>query len=364
MNDFYHGGNLREAQDKYGIYGKKIIDFSASINPLGLPPGIKKLIIKNIDSILNYPDSDNKLLASVLSENHNVGMENILIGNGSNELIYILMNSFLSKKVLIPVPSYGEYERASLAAGHNCLFSNLLNSSKEEFNLKNILNDLDETIGLVFICNPHNPIGNLWSKEDLEYLINKCRKTNTTILIDEAFMPFILEEERYSVVDLIKFNSNLVILRSMTKIYAIPGLRLGYLLGNKALISRMRSKQSNWQVNSIAQNVGPHLLRNDKYLVKSRFIVSKLKDLLYSQLNEFDWIEPYYPSANFIFCKLKNSLTNSKELHDYLIMKHNILIRDCSNFRGLNQSFIRVAVKNSEENLKLIKCLKIFTKGL
>ena len=364
MNDFYHGGNLREAQDKYGIYGKKIIDFSASINPLGLPTGVKRLIIKNINSILNYPDSYNRLLVSVLSEKHKISKENILIGNGSNELIYLLINSLLPKKVLIPSPSFSEYKKASLAAGSDCLFSDLLDGGKNEFSLKNILNYLDKSIGLIFISNPHNPIGNLWSKEELKYLIERCQRTNTIILIDEAFMPFVTDEKKYSVVDLIKSNDNLFVLRSMTKIYAIPGLRLGYLLGHRGIISRMISKQPNWQINSIAQSIGPLLLRDDKYLAKSKFIVSKLKDIFYFQLKEFKWIEPFYPSVNYIFCRLKNSLISSKELRDYLIRNHNILIRDCSNFRGLDQNFIRVAVKNSRENLKLIKCLKNFTKEL
>jgi len=364
MNDFYHGGNLREAQDKYGICKKKIIDFSASINPSGMPSGIRRLISRNICNIVNYPDPYNKSLVEALSEKHNISMDDILIGNGSNELIYLIINSLSPKKVLIPVPSYGEYERASLAADSCCVFSNLLNDDKFYSDLQNIINDLDESIGLIFICNPHNPTGSLWNKRELENLINECRKTDTIVLVDEAFMAFVQDEEEYSAVNLLGSNSNLIVLRSMTKIFAIPGLRLGYLLGNKALVSRMRSKQPNWQVNSLVQNIGPHLLGDNRYLLKSKDIVSKLKDHFYQELNKFDWINPQYPSVNFIFCKLKGSVTDSKKLSEHLIKKHKILIRDCSNFRGLDKSFIRIAVKSSKENLNLIRCLKEFEKGL
>ncbi|MCD4669953.1 MAG: threonine-phosphate decarboxylase CobD [Actinomycetia bacterium] len=364
MNKFSHGGNLRDAQDKYGIRRRGIIDFSANINPSGLPPGIKGLIYRSINNIINYPDQDNKLLAGALSDKHRIDTDNIIIGNGSNELIYLLLNSLSPKKVIIPAPSYSEYERAALAAGASCIFPNILNGGKIDFDLKDISKDLDGTSGLIFICNPHNPTGKLWSREELEYLINKCRKTSTIILVDEAFTAFIPDEGKYSVVELLRSYSNLVVLKSMTKIYAIPGLRLGYLMSNKALISKMRSRQPNWQVNSLVQDIGPYLLRDNGYLSKSKVLVSRLKDQFYNGLKKFEWIDPYYPSVNFILCRLKEHATDSKRLGEYLIKNHSILIRDCSNFRGLDTSYIRLAVKSRKENLKLIKCLKEFDRGL
>ncbi|HAJ94694.1 MAG TPA: threonine-phosphate decarboxylase, partial [Actinobacteria bacterium] len=229
MDDFSHGGNLKSAQDKYGIRRKRIIDFSANINPLGLPPGIKKLISRNINNIINYPDQDNTLLIRALSDKHRIDTDKIIIGNGSNELIYLLLNSLSPKKVIIPAPSYSEYERAALAAGASCIFPGILTDGKIDFDLK----DLNGTFGLIFICNPHNPTGKLWRREELECLINKCRKADIIILVDEAFTAFVPDEEKYSVIDLLRSYSNLAVLRSMTKIYAVPGLRLGYLLGSK-----------------------------------------------------------------------------------------------------------------------------------
>ena len=364
MNDFLHGGNLREAQDKYGISRKKIVDFSASINPLGLPFGFKRLIYNKVENIKNYPDSENKQLTGILADKLKLHPDNIIIGNGSNELIYLLLNYFFPKKVIIPVPSYSEYERASLAAGASCAFVKILGGNRTDFDLKNILSSYDKDSGLLFICNPQNPTGKLWEKEELGYLIKECQQFGILILVDEAFISFIPDEEKYSVVDLLKSYNNLIVLRSMTKIYAIPGLRLGYLLGSKEIIIKLKSKQPNWQVNSLAQDIGPYMLRNSKYLLKSKNLIPKLKDHFYQELNEFDWINPQYPSVNFIFCKLKGSITNSKKLGEYLIKKHKILIRDCSNFRGLDKSYIRLAVKSRKENLELIRCLKEFEKGL
>lgn len=364
VNNFLHGGNLKSAQDRYGIHRKRIIDFSANINPSGLPYGIKRLICRNINNIINYPDQDSKLLVSALSDKHNIDTDNIIIGNGSNELIYLLLNSFSPGKVIIPVPSYSEYERASLAAGASCTFPNILTGGRIDFELKSISKDINRSYGLIFICNPHNPTGKSWSRGKLEYLINECRKTGTIVLVDEAFAAFIPEEEKYSVIGLLRSYSNLVVLKSMTKIYAIPGLRLGYLLGSKVLISRMRSKQPNWQVNSLAQEIGPYLLRNNRYLSKSKLLISILKDRLYYELKKFDWIDPYYPSVNFILCRLKGPSIDSGLLGDYLVKNHNILIRDCSNFRGLDNSYIRLAVKSRKDNLKLIRCLKEFDRRL
>ena len=364
MNKFSHGGNLRDAQNKYGIRRKKIIDFSANINPSGLPPGIKRLIFRKINNIINYPDQDNRLLTGALSDKYSINTDNIIIGNGSNELIYLLLNSLSPQKVIIPAPSYSEYERASLAVGASCIFLNILTGGKIDFDLKNISKDLDGTFKLIFICNPHNPTGKLWSREELEYIIKECQKTNTIVLVDEAFMAFIPDEEKYSAVELLRSYSNLAVLKSMTKIYAIPGLRLGYLLGSKVLISKMRSKQPNWQINSLAQDISPHLLRDNGYLSKSKVLVSRLKDQFYHELKEFEWIDPYYPSVNFILCRLKDTAIDSNRLGEYLVKNHSILIRDCSNFRGLDSSYIRLAVKSRKENLKLIKCLKEFDRGL
>ena len=364
MNKFLHGGDLKSAQDKYGVRRKRFIDFSANINPLGLPSGTKRLIFRRIDNIINYPDQDNKLLVRTLSDKHRIDINNIIIGNGSNELIYLLLNTLSPKKVMIPSPSYSEYERASLAAGASCIFPNILNGGKIKFDLENISKDLNGPLGLIFICNPHNPTGKLWRREELEYLINECQKTDTIILADEAFTSFVPDEEKYSAIELLRSYSNFAVLKSMTKIYAIPGLRLGYLLGSKALISKMRAIQPNWQVNSLAQDIGPYLLRDNKYLSKSKVLVSRLKDQLYNELKEFDWIDPYYPSVNFILCRLKDPITDSKRLGKYLAKNHSMLIRDCSNFRGLDSSYIRLAVKSKKENFKLIKCLKEFDRGL
>ncbi len=364
MNDFSHGGNLIYARKKYKMGGNRIIDFSANINPLGLPTGIKRLLCRNISNIVNYPDPASTLLVEAISDKHKIKKENIITGNGSNELIYLLLGALSPEKVTIPIPSYSEYERASLAVGAGCRFLDIIEDGKIVFDLKNIIKRINGSSEVFFLCNPHNPTGKLWSKEELEYLINKCQKTDSIILVDEAFMSFVPDEEKYSVVNLVCSYNNLVVLKSMTKIYAIPGLRLGYLLGSSQLISDMRIKQSNWQVNSLAQDIGPYLLRDNRYLSKSKALVSRLKDQFYRELKKFDWIDPYYPSVNFILCKLKSSVTDSKRLGDYLVKNHSMLIRDCSNFRGLDHSYIRLAVKSRKENLKLIECLKKFDRGL
>ena len=364
MNDFSHGGNLIYARKKYKMGGDRIIDFSANINPLGLPTGIKRLLCRNISNIVNYPDPASTLLVEAISDKHKIKKENIITGNGSNELIYLLLRSLSPEKVTIPIPSYSEYERASLAAGAGCRFLDIIENGKIVFNLKNIVKRINGSSEVFFLCNPHNPTGNLFNREDILYLLDECRDSGIIIVVDEAFMPFTLNEEDNSVADLAGSHKNIIVLRSMTKIYAIPGLRLGYLLGNKILISKMRSKQPNWQVNSLAQDIGPYLLRDNRYLSKSKVLVSKLKDQFYRELKKFDWIDPYYPLVNFILCKLKGSATDSKELGDYLVKNHSILIRDCSNFRGLDHSYIRLAVKSRKENLKLIKCLKKFDRGL
>ncbi len=350
MKNWLHGGNLREAAEKSGISPEDILDFSANINPLGLPIGLKKLIRENLSEILRYPDPECKLLKKEISQYLNVDDKRIIIENGSTPLIYLFVQKFSPKQALIITPTFSEYERALRIYKSKIRFFQLKEKNNFEFKLKELVKFMDGTDAL-FLCNPNNPTGAIIPREKLLEIVRLTGKKNVFLFLDEAFIDY--QEE-----SLKKFvGRNLFILRSFTKFFAIPGLRLGYGLGNKELIQKLNKIRAPWSVNGLAQIAATFLLRDKQFIEESRKFMEKERIFFFNELAKFTKLKPFPPKANFILIKLlKNSLSAS-----YLqkkLLKKGILIRNCTNIRGLNNSFIRVAVKTREENQKLLEALR------
>ncbi len=211
---------------------------------------------------------------------------------------------------------------------------------------------------MIFLCNPNNPTGVVISKEEILELLDYCKMTKTIVAIDEAFIDFVQNGEDLSLVQETGSNKNLLVLRSLTKFYAIPGLRLGYLAGHKNLIKKLHLFQNPWNVNTFAQIVIKEILEDKYYFKKTQEFILNEKVYLFNNISKIDGIKTYYPNANFLLCKLENTkIKNVGEL-DERLKEEGILIRGCENFRGLNDKYFRVAVKKRSENNKLINALK------
>ena len=351
-----HGGNLKEAQERYLLKKEEIIDFSANINPLGFPSSVGKIISSHLDDIARYPDPGCKDLKKALASCLNISADNLLIGNGSMELIFSLTFALKPKRALIPIPAFSEYERAVHLAGGRCLFVKTREENDFAVNVTEIVKRLDSA-DLLFICNPNNPTGFLWDKEAMRFLADKCEKKGVFLVIDEAFMDFVKEKNASSMAAARPFKLHVLVLRSLTKFFALAGLRIGYLAGNKKLLSRISSYQPPWSVNVLAQMTACEIIKDSVFIKKSRDYVLKESIFLFKKLQKLKFLKPYPASANFIFCRVENKKINSRRLCDYCGAK-GILIRDCSNFRGLDDRFIRVAVRKREENLRLLSCLE------
>ncbi|OQY39436.1 threonine-phosphate decarboxylase [Candidatus Atribacteria bacterium 4572_76] len=357
-----HGGNLERAMEKYGISSEKIIDFSANINPLGFSSKIREAIIKNLDQLSHYPDPECKKAKKEISGYFKIDYENILLGNGSTELIYLIVQTIKPKKALIPVPTFCEYERALNNNNVSINFYKL--KEKQEF-----LVSIDEItprlagIDLVFLCNPNNPTGTFLPKKEILNLVKEVQKRKIFLVLDEAFIDLYEED---SLIKEVKNYNYLIILRSLTKFYGLPGLRIGFAASSPKLIKKLDPKlikkletqKIPWSVNSLAQIAVREVLRDEKYISKSRSFLLKEKKFLYRELSNIKGLKAYKPSANFIFIKLLKNIS-SEILQNHLGRK-GILIRNCSNFRGLEKGkFIRVAVRTRKENIKLLKELKL-----
>ncbi|MGM0436899.1 MAG: threonine-phosphate decarboxylase CobD [Bacillota bacterium] len=354
-DDFEHGGNLKEIKDSFSLSKQEIIDFSANINFLGIPESVKKALQKEINNLIHYPQPRAEDFKKELSKNLNIKKERIIAGNGAAELIYLLLDYLKIDKILLPVPSFSEYEKAAYKIDADLEFFYL--REKDDFSLdvsklKNYLKRND----LIILNNPHNPSGQLYNKDKLVKILNIAQKEDVFVVVDEAFIDFRENESKYSLIKEIDHFDNLFILRSLTKFFAIPGLRLGYGLGSSELIAELEKRRDPWTVNSLAQTAGNKAINDKDYIKKSKIKNKEQRKFLYKKLNDISDLRVYKPSVNFILLKIEKNLTAEK-LRDKMASQ-GIVIRDCSNFRGLNNSYFRIAVKSREENLRLLRVLK------
>ena len=342
-----HGGNIYEIQR---IYKKKIIDFSANINPLGIPAEVKKIIYKDFQKILHYPDPCSEDLTQAIAHYWNIEKENILVGNGSIELIYLIMHTFSPRTVSIPVPSFSEYERAAKWGNTETKIRFVPLKEEEGFRLH--LSRLPKT-DILFVCNPNNPTGNLIAGRD--NLI--AQAPNKSVVIDEAFMDFLSDEKKHTFIREAIKNRKIIVLRSFTKFFALPGLRLGYVAAHRQIIDKLKRHQFPWSVNALAQIAGEAILADKEYIRTTRRFIEKERDFLFGQLSKTKQLQPYSSAANFLLVKIHaQNITSSFLLKE--LIKKGILIRDCANFKGLGNKFIRVAVRLHKDNLKLLRALK------
>ena len=346
-----HGGNIYELKRN----GKEVTDFSANINPLGMPEGIKDAVQKAIDDSFRYPDIKSGELLRALSSYEQLPSENIVIGNGAADLIYALCFYKKFHRALIMSPTFSEYEKALKASDSEIVKMPL--TQENDFKLTDEHIELiDKSIDAVFICQPNNPTGILTEREMLLKLFNKCRENDVFIVIDECFLEFIEDADSYSLKALLN-EGGIFILKSFTKLYAMAGIRLGYAMcGDIEIIKGVNSCRQPWSVSNLAESAGVAALKETRFVEKSLDYIRKEKSFILENFRKLD-LEVYGSSANYIFF-----YSDEFELYEKLLHK-GILIRSCKSYETIPEGFYRVAVRSHEENIKLIESLKEVLRG-
>mgnify|MGYP001183551923 CR=1 FL=1 len=329
----------------------KILDFSSNINPIGISSFVRKTIKNQLDAIQIYPDSESTQLRKNLQQYTKIHFSQIVVGNGATEIIYNFCQAFLSKKtsVLIPIPTFGEYEAAAKLASAKVSFFKTMDLTKD---VDNFISKFPIN-GCIFICNPNNPTGSLIQKKTLQKIIISAHKKNTLVFVDECFIELVPDHDE-SIIKFISKYNNLFVLRSLTKSFALAGLRIGYGLGSKQMISILTKIKIPWNVSGLAQQAASTAIMNPFYLDKVKKIIKKESNYLVDSISKLKSLQCSATKTNFILIKTK---MKSKTLQKKLLKKK-ILIRDCSTFRGLNDNYIRIAVKTRKENRKLIKAFE------
>jgi cobyric acid synthase CobQ/L-threonine-O-3-phosphate decarboxylase len=350
MITYGHGGNVKQLAEIVGLAEKDILDFSANINPLGLPEWFRSLISSRINSLVNYPDPSCSILVQTLASNCGVSEEEVLVGNGSTELLYLFPRALHKKRAVIPVPSYLDYVRVCELAG--LTVEKVLLGEENGFRLD--LFELDHRLHgdeLVFIGQPNNPTGLLVGPEALRALA--CNHPSTVFIVDEAFTDFV------DGVDSLIHNRppNVIVLYSLTKFYAIPGLRLGCAVADSDISREVRRIMPPWTVNTLAQAVGEAALQDKAYATETRAVVKTLREQLSLELTSIPHLTVYPGTANFLLVRLDHKTVDAPALARKTLLD-GIAIRDCSNFDGLDERFFRVAVRTAEENERLCHSIR------
>ncbi|WP_449619622.1 threonine-phosphate decarboxylase CobD [Robertmurraya sp. Marseille-Q9965] len=349
MNWPSHGANPHYIYEAMNIpMPEKIIDLSANINPLGPPKILKEKWPSFFQSIVEYPDPAANRLREAIAEKEGLAKEMIMIGNGGAELISLLGRMFAGKKVLIIQPTFSEYEKACQINGCEVMHHSL------DDNWQLTIEHLPiEDIEAIFLCNPNNPTGVCLPYEQLLALSQVCRDRDIFLVIDEAFYDFL--EDYRSLIPIVQDFANVILLRSMTKMFAIPGLRLGYLLADVKLIQTLANIQSHWSVNTVAMLAGELCLQEETFIQETQEYIKKEREKLFAFFKSERFIVS--PSETDFYLLKDPNLKDQFPLFEFLL-RRGIVPRHTMNFPGIEGQWLRFAIKSTNENNQLLEALK------
>ena len=347
MKKHVHGGDVYRYAD--------CVDFSANCNPLGTPKSVKQAITESLSHLAEYPRVGCEPLKEAIAAYEGIPASDVICGNGAAELIFSLCRAKKPGKAMVLAPTFAEYEQALESV--DCRVEHFFLKEEEGFAAgSKLLEALDESLDMLFLCNPNNPTGLLMKRDFLMEILKRCREKGIFLVVDECFLDFIKEPEAYTLKPVLEKSDGLFLLKAFTKRYAMAGVRLGYgLCHDQELLSRMEMMTQPWNVSTMAQEAGIAALTEREYVESGRQLVFTEAAWLKEEMKNLGLM--VFPSqANYIFFKGPGSLFAD-------CVKKGILIRDCSNYPGLCKGYYRIAVKTHEDNVKLIGALQEIMEG-
>ncbi len=352
ISDYVSGLNIDDVKNKYGL--KKVVKLASNENPFSIPFRILKKIKNILPDIKLYPDMEYKQLKNKLSGVVNLNTDEIIIGNGSDEIFDLIFKAFINKtsKVIIPAPSFSIYNILTAVYSAKPVFFKLEEKNRFAYNIDKLLKKINSTIDAVILCNPNNPTGTYIDENDLLKIVSKI-SNNTLLVVDEAYFDFTDKNDFPDMVKIIRGfkNKNIIVVRTFSKLYGMAGLRLGYAFSIKKIIRILNKIRMPFNVNIIAEKTAQIFLDDNSFTDMTFKNVLTNKLFLYNELEKIN-IE-YVPSeANFILIKVKPS---GKSVFQQLLKK-GIIVRSYSD--SVLKNYIRVSIGTRKEMIKFIKELK------
>jgi threonine-phosphate decarboxylase len=353
-----HGGDVWGFARKYNIPLEKVLDFSGPINFLGPSPKAVEAVQQRAKLIRFYPDPNPVEFKTEIAEyvGHGVDTSNIILGNGSIELIYMITEAFHHGfKAIIPIPSFTEYEKAALRVGGEPVFVKLADDFSMD--VESVKKAVTDDTRIVSICNPHSPSGTLYSKETVLDLVEFCQKKNVIVSVDENYIEFAEKGQENTMAGYAKKYENLFVIRSVTKFYGMPGIRLGYGIATESLIDTLQTVRQPWSINSLAGYATLAAFKDMEFIENTKRTIAEERVRFAGMLSEIDGLHVFPSVTNFLLVKILSEKVTATNLKEELA-KEGLLIRDCSTFMGLDNSYFRVTVRAYKENLALFEAVK------
>lgn len=354
----FHGSDIEKICEYYKLKKEDIINFGANVNPLGLSEKVNKALASHLEILSAYPDRDYTSLRTVISDYCGIPADYILPGNGSSELISLLIETRAPRYTLILGPTYSEYSRELSFSGSTQDYYHLREEQEFILNTEDLCRTLDSgAYDLLILCNPNNPTSTAILRNDMEELLTFCASRDIFVMIDETYVEFAPDISAVTAVSLTREFDNLCVLRGVSKFYAAPGLRLGYAVtGNRPLLKAMKNKQIPWSLNSIGAFAGELLFQDEEYIRATRELVLGERDRMYDALKGMPAFKVYIPYANFLLLKVLKKEMTAFDVFETCI-KDGLMIRDCSSFQCLDGEYVRFCVMLPEANSRLLKIL-------
>lgn len=353
----FHGSDLEKIEVAYGIKKDTIINFSSNVNPLGLSERIKEYLPQKIELIASYPDPEYTSLRESIGNYVKVDPKNILVGNGSTELISLCIKAIKPKKAFILGPTYSEYEKEVTLIGGTSTYYPLLEKDNFQLDIGALIDALPLDLDLLIMCNPNNPTSTSVNSKEIEFILKACQEKNIFVLIDETYVEFSEDLLHVTSVHLAQQYKNIMVIRGVSKFFSAPGLRLGYAIcSDTNHLEQINRLKNPWTINALAAFAGELMLTDQDYIEATTAYMSIERKKIINALSPWRSVKIYPPTANFILVKLLNKEMNAHDLFEKLLHQH-MMIRDASSFAFLDEYFFRFCFLKADQNDQLLKAL-------
>ena len=351
----FHGSDIEKVCEHYGLKKEDIVNFGANVNPLGLSEQVKKALAAHLDLLSSYPDRSYTSLRNILSTYCQIPEDFILPGNGSSELISLLIEERRPKHTMILGPTYSEYSR-ELGFSDSTIDCFYLKPEQDfQLSVEGLCLALaKKQIDFLILCNPNNPTSSAIFHPELIKLLEFCQDHNIFVMIDETYVEFSPDVDAVTAVPLTQNFQNLMVLRGVSKFFAAPGMRFGYgITGNAEFLKKLKSKQIPWSLNSLGAFAGELLFQDKDYIKKTRNLILSEREYMYTKLHELPFFYVYPAYANFLLVQIQKDGLTSSDVFEACI-REGLMIRDCSSFTGLDGEFVRFCIMDPEDNQRLL----------
>ncbi len=356
MNITTHGGDIYGAARRLGISPHQLLDFSASINPVGLSPKAARRLLRELHSVCHYPDQRQEELRSLVASAQKIDPECIVFGNGATQLLYVVARCLRPRKALLIAPGFSEYHAALMSVQARLTEFQLRPENQFVLDADWLLRALKKSDSdCILLANPNNPTGAIIPRDDLCRIASFCRKSQVNFIVDESFIDFSRER---SLSELVAQNPQLIVIQSLTKFFALPGLRIGYLVAQRPVAKSLARAVEPWSVNTLALAAAAESIKDRGYRKRTLAMIAKEREFLLNGFRKVGWLEVYPSSVNFLLVRSRRKDLSGQTLRKQL-ERMRILIREGLGFEGLDPQFIRVAVRTRAENQRLLTALKV-----